>query len=198
MRDVDGPGGDLLEKDGRLWPIGRQEDVRWIQEGITRDVTITGAIPAVFDAYASIALCGGTVADRTPTDPDSAVLDVLCAYTGAQPWWLGYLDTGASAVVFDEAPRAKLYWDWGYVVVRAGPEQAAAWHREDTWNWSLPALIFPADRSWLVSLLWDDNWVSVGGSIELITELRRHPRLASITYPRSPSDPDAAPAGLRD
>ena len=151
MRNAHGPNGEL-EKDGRLWPIGGQEDVRWIQEDITRDVKITGAIPAVFDAYAAIALCTETFAERTPTNPDSAVLEVLRAHTHPQPWWLGYLDTGASTVVFDDAPRVKLYWDWGYVLVHAGPEQAAAWHRE----------------------------------------------LGSITYPRSPSDPDAAPAGLRD
>jgi hypothetical protein len=31
------------------------------------------------------------------------------------------------------------------------------------WNWSLSALMFPKNRASLVSLLWDDDWVSVGG-----------------------------------
>jgi hypothetical protein len=79
------------------------------------------------------------------------------------------------------------------VVVLAGPEQAATRNRKNMWNWSLPALIFPEDRSWLVSLLWDDDWVSVGGSAELITKLRQHPNLARATHPRSVEDPDAAP-----
>ena len=55
--------------------------MRWIQEGVTRDARITGAIPAKFEAYVSIALCKGVVDNRTPTDPDSAVLDVLRAHT---------------------------------------------------------------------------------------------------------------------
>ena len=160
-------------------------------------MSITGAIPGAFEAYAAIALCEGVIGDRTPTDPDAAVLDVQRAHTGPQPWWLGYLETGASDVVFDKAPRVRLYWDWGYVVVLAGPEQAATWNRENMWNWSLPALMFPEDRSWLVSLLWDDDWVSVGGSAELINRLGQHPKLAPATYPRSVGDLDAAPPGLR-
>jgi hypothetical protein len=29
----------------------------------------------------------------------------LKAHTATQPWWLGYLDTGAHDIVFDTAPR---------------------------------------------------------------------------------------------
>lgn len=82
-------------------------------------------------------------------------------------------------------------------MVCAGPEQAASWSRDQMWNWSLPALMFPKNRAWLVSLLWDDDWVSVGGSAELITSLQEHPKLARSTHPCSLSDPDAAPPGLR-
>jgi hypothetical protein len=32
----------------------------------------------------------------------------------------------------------------------------------------LPNLMFPADRSWLVSTLWDDDWTCVGGPAELV------------------------------
>jgi hypothetical protein len=197
MNALEGSDSGLYEKDGRSWHVGSQEDVRWIQEGVTRDARITGAIPATFEAYVSIALCKGVVDNRTPTDPDSAVLDVLRAHTNPQPWWLGYLETGASDVVFDEAPRVQLYWGWRYVLVLAGPEQATSWNREGMWNWSLPALMFPEDCSWLVSVLWDDDWVCVGGSNELIAKLHEHPTLASATYRRSPEDPDAAPPGLR-
>jgi hypothetical protein len=187
-------------KDGRAWRVGTPEDVSWIRDGLTPDLdlSITGAIPAVFEAYAAIALCEGVVGDRTPTDPDAAVLDVLRAHTDPQPWWLGYLETGASDVVrLRQGATRQALLDWGYVVVLAGPEQAATWNRTNMWNWSLPALMFPEDRSWLVSLLWDDDWVSVGGSAELIIKLRQHPNLARATYPRSVEDPDAAPPGLR-
>lgn len=91
----------------------------------------------------------------------------------------------------------QLYSGWRYVIVLAGPEQAASWNRENMWNWSLPALMFPQDRSWLVSLLWDDDWVSIGGSTKLITRLQGHQELASVTHLRSPEDPDAAPLELR-
>jgi hypothetical protein len=173
------------EKDGRAWRVGTQDDVSWIQHGLTRGTTITAAIPPMFETYATIALCEGDPGDRVPTDPDSAVLDVLRAHTTPQPWWLGYSETGASDVVFWEAPRVKLYSDRGYVMVCAGPEQAASWSRDQMWNWSLPALMFPMNHACMVSLLRDDDWVSIGGSAELITGLLEHPKLARSTYTRA-------------
>jgi len=32
-------------------------------------------------------------------------VDILKAHTAEQPWWLGYLDTGAHDVVFNTSPR---------------------------------------------------------------------------------------------
>jgi hypothetical protein len=40
---------------------------------------------------------------------------------------------------------------------------------------SLPDLFLPADRSWLVSALWDDTWTCVGGPEPLINTLQRDP-----------------------
>lgn len=97
-----------------------------------------------------------------------------------QPWWLGYLDTGASDVVFPCAPRVAAYYGYGYVLVEAGPRQAAGW-RDTGFNWALPDLIFAADHSWLVSTVWDDNWTSVGGSEQLVSSFLRHPELGSRT-----------------
>jgi hypothetical protein len=48
-----------------------------------------------------------------------------------QPWWLGYLDTGADDIVFPDAPMVTVYARWRYVLVEAGPQQAAAWPRSD-------------------------------------------------------------------
>jgi hypothetical protein len=79
MRDVVGPGADPYVKDGRTWRVGTPEDVSLIRDGVTPDLSMAGAIPAVFEAYAAIALCEGVIGDRTPTDPDTAVLDVLRA-----------------------------------------------------------------------------------------------------------------------
>jgi hypothetical protein len=97
---------------------------------------------------------------------DRAVLALLTENTADQPWWLGYLDTGADDIVFPDSPMVTLYSEWHYVLVEAGPEQAAAWRRTDLgsfWKGALPNLIFPADHSWLVSTLWDDDWTSIGG-----------------------------------
>lgn len=45
---------------------------------------------------------------------------------GPVSWWIGYLDIG-SDIVFWDAPKVTLYYDWRYVLVLAGPDQAAAW-----------------------------------------------------------------------
>ena len=107
---------------------------------------------------------------------ERAVVDVLVAQTPPQPWWLGYLETGAHDIVFPAAPRVPLYWRWPYVLVEAGPEEALTWRTGHMrGEGSLPDLFFPRDRSWLVSALWDDLWTDVGGSAALIAALRRDP-----------------------
>ena len=90
----------------------------------------------------------------------------------------GYLDTGGSDVVFADAPRVTPYAaDWRYVLVSAGQEQAARWRSTDPWKGCLPDLMFPADRSWLASTLWDDDWTCIGGPAELVDSFLRHPGL---------------------
>ena len=64
------------------------------------------------------------------TGPCSALLSEQSA---GQPWWLGYLDTGADDIVFPDAPMVTLYSGWHYVLVEAGPEQAATWRRSGPW-----------------------------------------------------------------
>jgi hypothetical protein len=73
-----------------------------------------------------------------------------------------------------------LYSGWRYVLVEAGPTQAATWRRNDpgsSWPGVLPNVMFPADRSWLVSTLWDDDWSCIGGSAGLVGRFLRHPDL---------------------
>ena len=50
--------------------------------------------------------------------------------------------------------------------------------------------MFPADRSWLVSSLWDDAWVGVGGSGDLISALVKEPDLRTGAQRTDPSVPD--------
>ncbi|MFF5181573.1 hypothetical protein ACFY2Q_26385 [Micromonospora sp. NPDC000316] len=177
--------------DGRSWRIGTDDDVAWLSGHTTpHGLTITTAIPAVFDAYATFHPPDGVSVDAH----ERALVDELTAFTPDQPWWLGYLDTGAHDIVFPGAPTVSLYWGWSYVLVEAGPEQALTWRTGHLrGDGSLPDLFFPADRSWLVSALWDDTWTDIGGGTAVLAGLRRNPLVrARLVRP----DEDALPPGL--
>ena len=183
------------EKDGRIWPIGDAQNVQWINDGIARDRTITSAIPPVFDAYATLVL-PLNLAEETQAAHEAAVIALLARHSRGQTWWLGYLDTSpVTNVVFHDAPRVKLYANWDYVLVEAGPQQAAAWRAErPEFKGPLPDLIFPADRSWLFSTLWDDDWSCIGGSEQLIADFENDP---AFKLPLDPG-PRLARVGLGD
>jgi hypothetical protein len=86
---------------------------------------------------------------------DRAVLSLLGEQSAGQPWWLGYLDTGADVIVVHDAPKVTLYYGWHCVLVEAGPEQAATWRRHGDWSFwagALPNLMLRADRPSLVSV----------------------------------------------
>lgn len=174
-------------KDGVAWPVGGQAQVDWIIEGTEPGRRITAAIPPLFGDYATLtdALAG----EDRPRDlslerrQDLAFVDVLRRHSGGRPWWIGYLNTGASDIVFWDAPKVTLYYGWRYVFVLAGPDQAAAWRPapggEPNWkSTELPEVMFPDDRSWLVSFLWDDGWACIGGPEALISDLLSDPVLA--------------------
>jgi hypothetical protein len=195
-------------KDGRDWRIGSADDVRWIEDGTFGGVRIGSAIPPVFEAYATLEhpLTGDRLTKwEAEQDPQTLVIDawerhetallaILIEQTEEQPWWLGYLETGSSEVVFDEAPRVTMYAGWDYVLVEAGPDQAAAW-RDGVVYESLPDLIFPADRSWLVSTLWDDDWTCIGGPRALVDALLGDPVLRERAREVDPAMKDATPPG---
>ncbi|MDQ4037089.1 MAG: hypothetical protein M3313_01735 [Actinomycetota bacterium] len=179
-------------KDGRSWRIGTASDVAWIAGQTRHGSSITVAIPPVFDAYATCYPPDGISFEAH----ERAVVDELIAHTAQQPWWLGYLDTGAHDTVFPLAPKVSLYWDWPYVLVEAGPEQALTWrtgHMRGGQDGALPDLFFPADHCWLVSALWDDIWTDIGGSAALIDALHRNPLVRA--RPVGP-DEDCLPPGL--
>jgi hypothetical protein len=98
-----------MVKDGRSWRIGTSAQIGWIASGTTIDPTITSAIPPVFAAYATFWESDDHSASTTAHE--QAVLSQLIDQTAAdQPWWLGYLDTGAHDVVFPNAPRVTLWF----------------------------------------------------------------------------------------
>lgn len=167
---------DVTTSNGSSWRIGTEAETAWIVDGTSVGLTIVSAIPPVFDRYATIVVPEDD--DVAWEALDRALVSVLRVESANQRWWLGYLDNGADDIVFPEAPRVTLYADWHYVLVEAGPEQALTW-RTLTWRQrrSLPDLIFPTDRRWLVSRLFDDDWICVGGPAGLVLELLRHPDL---------------------
>ncbi|HZB33944.1 MAG TPA: hypothetical protein VE465_27530 [Streptosporangiaceae bacterium] len=179
-------------KDGGTGRVGTDAEVAWIADGTSIGRTITAAIPPVFEAYATVLLpYGGAGQD----EHDRAMLALLSEQSADQRWWLGYLHTGADDIVFPDAPKVTLYADWPYVLVEAGPEQAATWRRGGPgsfWQGVLPNLMFPADRSWLVSTLWDDDWTCVGGPAGLVEGFLRHPALRAR---RVALGDDATPPG---
>lgn len=190
--------GDLWMRrgaDDASWQIGGRSQVDWIAENSRPGKTIATAIPPLFGAYATVVVPG------EPQDKqisDAALLSVLREQSSPQLWWLGYLETGVADLVFPDAPRVPLYAGWPYVLVQAGPDEAATWRTNDQttpWHSALPELMFPLDRSWLVSTLWDDDWRCVGGPPDLIQALLQHPRLEArpVTLHE-----DATPPGHHD
>jgi hypothetical protein len=141
-------------------------------------MTITAGIPPVFEAYGTSVI--PEWGDQGRVRQDQALLATLGDAAGSQAWWLGYLDTGADDIVFADAPKVELYAGWHYVLVLAGPAQAGSWRSRD-WRGPLPDLMFPADRSWLVSRLWDDDWWCIGGSAALLDKLQAHPDIRART-----------------
>jgi hypothetical protein len=166
--------------------------VDWITRSTRRDRTIHSAIPPLFAGYCTIAV---PEQDTAKERADAALVEVLQAQGPDQPWWLGFLDTGAADIVQASAPRISIYVGWPYVLMRGGPEQALNLRRgrdSTPWHSTLPELIFPDDRSWLVSTMWDDDWRCVGGPVALIRALRQRTELQARQVS---SDEDATPPG---
>ena len=148
--------GQTRVKDGIAWRIGSERDVQWIGDGTGVGRQITAAIPAVFADYATLVHPGaaGVPRDvRRELHQDLALVELLRRHSPRQPWWLGYLDTGASDIVFWDASKVGLYTGWRYVLIEAGPEQAATWRPapggQSNWkSTELPDLV--EDHAWLI------------------------------------------------
>jgi hypothetical protein len=123
---------------------------------------------------------------------EQPVIELLTEQTSEQLWLLGYLDTGVSDVVFPYAPRTTVYYGYGYVLVEAEPQQAVGW-RDEGFSWTLPELMFPADRSWLVSTMWDDGWTFIGGPQQLVDgflgDATLGPRARRVALGQDPTPP---------
>ncbi len=101
-------GRETRQRDGQQWQLGSVDDVQWIPAATTPGLSITSAIPPVFAAYATLR----PTAEGRDDAFDSALVGLLVAHSGSQPWWLGYLETGSDEVIFPDAPRVALYARW--------------------------------------------------------------------------------------
>lgn len=146
------------------YAIGDAEVIAWIRESTTTGLSIGAAIPPGFESYATVVIPDD---DRDRLEHDRTLIELLRQYSPESSWWLGYLETGGDPIPFPDAPKVGLYAGWKYVLAHAGPDEALSL-RDGHWGRTLPELLFPDDRSWLVSTLWDDDWRCVGGPANLI------------------------------
>ncbi|MBO1756701.1 hypothetical protein [Allobranchiibius sp. CTAmp26] len=161
--------GIRYERDGRSWPAGTARTTEWIGELTKAGRGIDAGVPSVYAGYATLVLPTG---DRDAREAQDGELLSLLADHSPAPWWLGYLHTNSEETErWGDLPTVALYSGWTYTLVEAGPEQAATWRPPDSTRGAVPDLIFPADRSWLVTRLWDDGWRCIGGSIDLVESL---------------------------
>lgn len=179
--------------------IGDSGHVEWIRSATHVTGAVTSAIPPIFDAYATIELPGSGYhgGSRDWHGHERALVALLQARCEPQPWWLGYLDTGDTDVVFHDAPRVRLYAGWSYVLAEGGPNEAIEWRAnsfDPFLKGALPDLMFPADHTWLVSTLWDDDWTCIGGSTFLVQDILNDPELGPRAR-RVDSDADMTPPG---
>jgi len=112
-----------VARDGRSWRLGTAGDVAWLDDR-PHGFSVATAMPPIFEAYATLYLAEGAAPVQAH---EQAVVDRLAAHTDPQPWWLGYLNTGAHDTVFPEAAPVCLYFQWLYVLVEGGPSEAMRW-----------------------------------------------------------------------
>ena len=160
--------------------FGTSDDVDWLRDPTASGgLTITAAIPPVFAKYATVVVPDD---DDSRRAHDEHVVSTLRRESTDPAWWFGFLDTGADPLPVADAPRVRLYAGWHYVLMRGSPEDALQLRPSESCR-RLPDLVFPADRSWLVSTLWDDDWRCVGGPASLVDALVGSPALVAREVP---------------
>ncbi|MEU8252691.1 hypothetical protein AB0C06_00290 [Micromonospora inaquosa] len=190
-----------VSKDGRDWRIGAADDVSWIVGHTTAGVSITTAIPPVFDAYATTYQAD----DVTVAAYEHALVEDVIRHTPDQPWWLAYLDTGAHNVVFPPRPEGVPLLE---LAVRAGRGRSrASSHLAHRWSHAppprratRPVLSCRPVVAGLRALgrhldlrRRPDTWTCVGGPTPVIHALERD-SVANARQVRP--DEDALPPGL--
>lgn len=84
------PGRRVADAHGHSWRIGTDAEVAWIAGSTSPNLTVTAAIPPVFDAYATVVLPdNGEDTERH----NGAMLALLAAQSPGGPAHLGEVAT---------------------------------------------------------------------------------------------------------
>lgn len=110
-------------KAGVAWMVGGQAEVEWIAEGTGSGPQITTAIPPRYAAYATLANAGAP--DLPPRYAPRASPGFRVCRRAAPPQRddgvvAGYLDTGASDIVFWDVMKVTVYCGWEYASCSLG------------------------------------------------------------------------------
>jgi hypothetical protein len=128
-------------------------DVSWITSDRAAGGTLRYALPADFEVYGVLDLTGED--DATEDMLLNALVTDLSHTLIA-----GWIDRGPWPP--PPGDEHHLYYNWSYRFRRVAASDLQGLPPEG--EGSFPDLLFPQDRSWLVSLLWDDSWRSIGAS----------------------------------
>jgi hypothetical protein len=173
---------ETRERDAQQWLIGDSADVAWLAGAVDHSAGPVSLVPPTFAAYCQLDLPDGGAGSHVRHD--RALVSTLSRASAARTWWLGYLEYGIGIdLPFDDAPRTNLF-NWNYVLVLAGAEQALNWRASEspiTWKGALPDLIFPSDRSWALITDWDAHWSGIGGADNLVQSLVNDPEFGPRT-----------------
>lgn len=153
------------------------QDVAWIRRDTAVSGTIRSAIPGGFDAYGLL-----DISEERPTE--DALLQAV-APENSMELIAGWIDRGP----YPPQPGDEhfLYSSWRYRFRQVSAASLQGLPTEG--DGGFPDLLFPPDRSWLISLLWDDSWRSVGASNAVASRITS--RLPSFV-PIDPELPIAA------
>ena len=145
-----------------------EQDIAWLRQEGAAFGTLRYAIPASFEAYGVLDL------PRDIRPVEEALLGTMST-DPAEPLVAGWIDRGPWPA--PAGTEHVLYSGWKYRLRRLKTRELTGLPTEGIG--SFPDLLFPPNHSWLVSLLWDDSWRSIGASQALADLLSK--RLTNFT-----------------
>lgn len=131
----------------------RDDEISWLRGSEGRAETLGYAIPPRFEVYGALDLSE----EHRPNE--DSLLEALVP-DPQTPLIAGWIDRGPWPP--PSGDEFHLYWNWPYRIRRVALKELVGLPSEG--EEGFPDLLFPLDHTWLVSLLWDDAWRSIGAS----------------------------------